>query len=195
MATVPDTSTTLLRDLAGAPGHARWSEFFARYETMMRSYLVARFPDVEADDVLQETMCALVRILPNYRYDPERHGFFHDYLTGILRNKALDALRKRERTRKLEKAAVPDPAGRGGSPHERDRAEWEKTVFAVALREFLADAAITERRKQAFLRAGVRGEPRQRVADELGTSLNAVNLAVSRGVKYLREKVEELKRL
>lgn len=192
MATVPETSTTLLRDLAGSAEHVRWSEFFVRYEPMMRSYLFSHFPDVEADDILQETMRALVRVLPNYRYDPAHHGFFLSYLTGILRNKALDALRRRERTAELERFSGANRESE--SVLEKEYAEWRKDLFAVALREYLDDAAITERNKQAFLRSELRDEPRKRVAEELGVSLNVVNLAVSRGIRYLQAKVEELKR-
>ena len=68
---VPDTSTTLLRDVADS-SHARWSVFYSRYQPMMRSYLQARFPSLDADDIIQETFVALAKILPDYQYAPER---------------------------------------------------------------------------------------------------------------------------
>ena len=88
---VPDTSTTLLRDVADS-SHARWSVFYSRYQPMMRSYLKARFPSLNADDIIQETFAALAKILPDYQYAPEKNGAFHNFLTGVLRNKALCAL-------------------------------------------------------------------------------------------------------
>ena len=45
-----------------------------------------RFPSVEADDVIQETFLGVIKALPNYKYDPDEKGSFHNYLTGILRN-------------------------------------------------------------------------------------------------------------
>jgi len=45
----PETSTTLLRDIASSAENARWGEFCARYEPMMRGYLREHFPYVEAD--------------------------------------------------------------------------------------------------------------------------------------------------
>lgn len=189
----PETSTTLLRDLAGSAGHVRWSEFFARYEPMMRAFLASRFPGVEADDILQETMLALVRVLPNYRYDPEHHGFFRDYLIGILRNKALDALRKLGRRQELERQMLENREP-GADAAEQEHVAWIKALFATALQEFLADPAITERRKQAFCRVSVKGEPRAKVAEDLGVSLNVVNLSVSRSIRYLQEKVGELRK-
>ena len=83
MAKIPTTSTTLLRDLARDSQHARWGEFVARYRPMMESYLRERFPAVDADEAVQETLIALIRALPVYRYVPEETGHFRSYLTGI----------------------------------------------------------------------------------------------------------------
>ena len=84
---VPDTSTTLLRDVADS-SHARWSVFYSRYRPMMLAYLRERFPSLDADDVIQEAFVALAKILPDYKYEPEKNGAFHNFLTGVLRNKA-----------------------------------------------------------------------------------------------------------
>ena len=89
---MPETSTTLLRDVAGDSKHARWSEFVDRYRPMMEAYMRERFPSVEADDTIQETLIALIKTFPVYHYSPEEKGSFHNYLTGILRNKALRQL-------------------------------------------------------------------------------------------------------
>ena len=94
MAKIPTTSTTLLRDIAQDSQHARWGEFVARYRPMMEAFMCERFPSVEADDIIQETLMALCKILPSYRYAPDEKGHFRNYLTGILRNKALRQLRK-----------------------------------------------------------------------------------------------------
>lgn len=97
MANIPTTSTTLLRDLANDSQHARWSEFVTRYRPMMEAFMRERFPSIEADDVIQETLIAVWSALPSYRYAPDEKGHFHNYLTGILRNKALRQLGKDRR--------------------------------------------------------------------------------------------------
>ena len=91
MAQIPVTSTTLLRDISGDALHARWGEFVARYRPMMEAFLRERFPRLEADDIIQETLIALVEKLPQYKYVPEETGHFHNYLTGVLKRKALRA--------------------------------------------------------------------------------------------------------
>ena len=98
---VPDTSTTLLRDVADS-SHTRWSVFYSRYQPMMRSYLQTRFPSLDADDIIQETFVALAKILPDYKYAPKKNGAFHNFLTGVLRNKALCALDASRRQMAIE---------------------------------------------------------------------------------------------
>ena len=66
MARIPTTSTTLLRDLAQDSQHARWGEFVARYRPMMEAYLRERFPRVDVDDAVQETLIALIKSMPVY---------------------------------------------------------------------------------------------------------------------------------
>ena len=70
---VPDTSTTLLRDVADSQ-HARWAVFYSRYQPMMQAYLRERFPSLDAEDVVQETFAALAKILPDHKYDAGSEG-------------------------------------------------------------------------------------------------------------------------
>ena len=69
-----------------------------------------RFPSLDADDVIQETLVAVWAALPSYRYAPEEKGYFHNYLTGILRNKALRQLHKDQR-----QAEIAEMVGRDAS--------------------------------------------------------------------------------
>lgn len=94
MAKIPTTSTTLLRNIAQDAQNVRWGEFVARYRPMMEAFMRERFHSLEADDIIQETLVALCRVLPSYRYAPDEKGHFRNFLTGILRNKALRQLRK-----------------------------------------------------------------------------------------------------
>ncbi|MBR1587215.1 MAG: hypothetical protein IJ658_02710 [Kiritimatiellae bacterium] len=98
---VPTTSTTLLRQIGGDVHHARWAGFIARYTPTCRQYLRRHFPSLEADDILQETFSAIAQALPNYHYAPEEKGHFRNYLVGVLRNKALMALRKQKRNEEV----------------------------------------------------------------------------------------------
>ena len=189
----PETSTTLLRDIASSSAHARWGEFCARYEPMMRAFLRERFPLVDADDVVQETLVALARALPGYHYDPKERGFFHNYLTGILRNKALDAVRAGKRVEKLKECVAkeaPDPCR---DAQEADYRSWRAAIFEIALQQFLADETIQERTKQMFVRTEIGGEPIQTVAESLGVTAQLVYRARNRCLKNLSARIETLK--
>ena len=60
MANIPKTSAQLLAALADDSLSARWTEFANLYVPMMRDYCAATFPDLDADDLIQETLIAPV---------------------------------------------------------------------------------------------------------------------------------------
>ncbi len=196
MADIPKTSTTLLRDLASDTQHARWGEFVARYRPMMEAFLRARFPSLEADDLIQETLAALCRILPDYRYEPRAERHFHNYLTGILRNKALQALRRARRHEEAvaEAAACRDDAVPGPGDDAEERA-WREGLFEVALRQVLADESIADRTKRIFERVALNGEAPEAVAASFRMSRHAVDQAKGRVLARLRELVKKLETL
>ena len=181
---VPETSTTLLRDISSDTENARWPEFVARYRPMMLAFLSAQFPALDADDIVQNTLMALASVLPHYRYAPDETGHFRNYLTGILRNKALKQCKKDDRDRKLKVALRQEP------PQKMDEdgdAEWRKSLIEIAMRQLLANEQIPERSKQIFQRVAVDGQSPESVAAAYGTSRNNVDKIKSRMLARLRE--------
>ena len=188
---IPTTSTTLLRDVAASAENARWSELIAIYRPMLVAFLRERFSFAEADcdDLLQETFASLARIIPNYRYDPKHAGRFHNYLTGILRNKAVDRLRSLRREGELKKEAAAEVARQ--EPTD-DRADEMREAMGICLNDFLADETVAALTKQVFLRIAVRGEAVETVMQSLGVTRNQADLIVFRTRKRLRERLAEL---
>ena len=196
MAKIPTTSTTLLRDIAQDSRNARWDEFVARYRPMMEAFMRERFPSLEADDIIQETLVALCRVLPSYRYAPDEKGHFHNYLTGILRNKALRVLRNRER----DEALCADYADAGGtrscaSAVPAADQSYRESLFELALRQFLADDSVADRTKRIFERTALNGESPEAVAAAFKMSRHAVDQAKSRAMARIREIVKGLESL
>ena len=192
MANVPATSTTLLGDLTDSQ-HVRWGEFVRRYRPMMESYLRSRYPDLEAEDIISETLTALVGVLKDYRYSPDETGSFHNYLTGILKHKALYRRRVAARHAK-DVVAFRDSAERVDDSRVMDEEQkWKETVFAIAVRQLMADETIQDRTKQVFLRVAINHESPDAVADSFGLKRNAVDQMKSRMMIKLREIVESLK--
>ena len=186
MAEIPKTSTTLLREIAQDTRHARWSEFVTRYRPMMEAYMRERFPTLDADDIIQETFIALMRAFPSYRYSPDEKGCFHNYLTGILRHRALAAIAADvRRTERESEAAVRC------EPHDAEKS-WRESLFEVALQQMLADDTIHNRTKQVFVRVAVNGEKPEDVAASFGITRNAVDQMKARLMARLRELVNAL---
>lgn len=186
---VPRTSTTMLKQIAGAADHPRWAEFVAKYRPMLEAHARERFPGVDADDLIQETLLGVMKALPGYVEREDRKGAFHNFLTGVLRHKAIDALRKAGRRGEAEALASRDAPDGGGDAAE----EWRRTVYAVALGQLMDNPRLGNRSKQIFLRTALRGETPQAVAESLGVARGVVDLVKKRMTDRLRDIVERLK--
>ena len=190
---IPKTSVTLLGSLAEGGLSARWSEFIAKYEPMMRAYLTSRFPHVEADDIIQETLLALIRILPEFRYDPASGGHFHNYLTGIVRRKALKAIGREERQGRLKERYAGEAPTESVQDDAEERA-WRESVYAVVLGQFMSDETVSDRTKQVFRRVAIDGEKPESVAQAFGIDRHAVDQIKCRSLERLRKQALALMR-
>lgn len=188
---IPTTSTTLLRQIGEDSQHKRWNEFVARYRPMMEAFLREWFPTVDADDIIQETLVALCRVLPSYRYAPDEKGHFRSYLTGILRNKALRALRKERRQGEIVDELRQSPSA---DSVDEDQA-YREAIFEIALRQFLADESVADRTKRIFERTAINGESPEDVAAAFKMTRHAVDQAKSRAMSRLRQMVKEMEKV
>ena len=191
MSGIPTTSTTLLRELAQDSQHARWGEFVASYRPMMEAFMRERFPSLDADDVIQETLIELIRVFPVYHYSPGEKGHFHNYLTGILRHRALRMLGEEKRRERL---AADGRATCQQAAAESDDTAWRKSLLEVALQQLLADNSIHERTRLVFTRVTINGEKPEDVAAAFGVERNAVDQMKSRMMARLKELVAALEK-
>ena len=210
MAKIPTTSTTLLRDIASDSQHVRWGEFVARYRPMMEAYMRERFPSLDADDVIQETLIAVCAALPSYRYEPEEKGYFHNYLTGILRNKALRQLHKDRRRAEIAEemrrslgdapqcmtndGRVRSPSALQSVIQSDDEQSWRETLVEIALQQLMNDESIQSLTRQVFLRVAVNGEKPDDVAAAFGIERNAVDQIKKRMMPRLQKIVAALEK-
>ena len=194
IAKVPDTSTTLLRDLACDSQHARWGEFVNRYRPMMEAYMQELFPMLEADEIIQQTLISLIRIFPVYHYCPDEKGSFHNYLTGILRRKAINSLSK-IKTDAAKRSRYEDRSPEPETDDEQREREWRESVFEIALQQLLADDAVHGRTREVFRRIAVNGEDVEPVAQSFGITRNAADQMKSRMMARLRTLVADLEKV
>ena len=192
MAQIPATSVSLLKDLASGTENARWAEFVRLYEQPMRAFLSSRFPTVEADDVMQDAMVALMRRMPSYHYTPDVNGHVRNYLIGILKHKAEDTLRRQaresDRREHLRRSAADAPR----SEETEDDEEWKLAAMNAALEQLLSDESVNARSREVFRHVALLHEPPAEVAAAFGMSRANVDQIKRRLVMRLSELVKSM---
>ena len=183
---VPTTSITLLKDLASGAANARWAEFYRAYEEPMRGFLRAKFPSVEPDDAIQETMAALAQALPDYHHTPDEKRHFRNYLMGILKHKAADLLKQQVRESNVRTAMRVDDASADGDAEET---EWKFDAMEAAVEQLMSDESVNPRTREIFRHVALLHEPAAEVARLFGVSRNNVDQIKNRLIRRLSETV------
>ena len=187
MATIPRTSITLLTGLSDGTDPARWSDFYRRYEAPMRGFLKNNFPTTDQDDVIQETLIALAKALPNYHYTPDSNGHFRNYLMGIVKHKALDDLRKKQSLARLKTDFAKEPTAPQQSPVPDEDDSWKMEAMEAALEQVLSDSSITPRTREVFRHVAILHESPQSVARQFGISRGNVDQIKKRMIDRLSD--------
>jgi RNA polymerase sigma-70 factor (ECF subfamily) len=195
------TRTSLLSRLRDFEDRESWQTFFDLYWRLL--YNVARragLDDVDAQDVVQDTVMAAAKEIPHFRYDPER-GSFKQWLFRILRRRVSDHFRKLYRQpavagispEMLEETGDADAIQmRGGvSLSEAWDQEWERSVLDAAIAQVRAQA--NPKHFQVFDYCVLKEWPVAKVASTLGMNAAQVYLArhrVSQAVKRAARRIE-----
>ncbi len=174
-----------------------WQEFFDIYWKLI--YGVARktgLNDAEAQDVVQESMVAVARHMPAFKYDLAG-GTFKAWLLTLTRWRIVDQLRKRgpiaphhdsdrERTATLERIADEQ------SPDWDAlwEADWQKTVLAAAMER--VKRRLDPQKFQIFDFYVNREWPPEKVARTFNVTVNQVYLVKNRVTEMLRDEFGRL---
>ena len=192
MATIPRTSITLLTGLSDGTDPSRWSDFYRRYEAPMRGFLKSNFPNADQDDVIQETLIALSKALPNYHYTPDSNGHFRNYLMGIVKHKALDDLRKKQSLARLKDGFAKEPLAPKQNPVLDEDDSWKMEAMEAALEQVLADSSITPRTREVFRHVALLHESPQDVARQFGITRGNVDQIKKRMIDRLSDLVASM---
>jgi len=187
---VPVTSVTLLKVLGGDAQSPRWTEFAQKYASTIDGFLFKYFPSVDAEDVVNETLIALVQKLPVYRYDPDANGHFRNFLIGIVRYKAIEQLKARKR--ESDHRAEMTTQAQFDWEYEKqsysvDLRDWHREAYEAALAQFMADPQISSRDKEIFRRVALCGESPETVAAVFDVKRNNVDQIKARMLAKLKE--------
>jgi RNA polymerase sigma-70 factor (ECF subfamily) len=181
----PVTPPSLLERLRRPGDAAAWDWFARLYTPLLYSWARrAGLQEADAADLVQEVFAALVRKLPEFRYDPG--GSFRGWLRAVLVNKGRELRRRAPPPAGCaDPAELPDPAA--GLPEPEDyRAEVVSRALALLRPDFRPATW------EAFWRTAALGRPAREVAAELGVSANAVHVARCRVLRRLRRELDGL---
>ena len=187
---VPVTSISLLKVLGEDAQSPRWTEFANKYASTIDGFLFKYFPTVDAEEVVNETLLALVEKLPVYTYDPDVNGHFRNFLIGIVRYKAIEQIKKRKREADHREALELNAQLQWEyekQSYSVDLRDWQKEAYEAALAQFLADPKISARDKEIFRRVALRGDSPEEVAAFFDIKRNNVDQIKARMVAKLKE--------
>jgi len=195
------TRRSLLSRLRDFEDTESWQTFFDLYWRLL--YNVARragLDDGDAQDVVQDTVMAVAREIPQFRYDRER-GSFKQWLFRILRRRVADHFRKLYRQpveagmspEILEGTAEADAIVMrdGVSLSDAWNQEWERSILDAAIAQVRAQA--NPKHFQVFDYCVLKEWPVAKVASTLGMNAAQVYLArhrVSHAVKRAARRIE-----
>lgn len=193
MADIPTTSISLLQGLADG-SNIHWTRFYAQYEPVLRAFLHDRFPSIDADDAIQETVRSLFAALPSYHYTPDERGHFRNYLLGILRHKAVDLVRKSTRQADLVDRLVGDPTSIPRAAPADEDANWRESALEAAIDQLMCNPRINAVTREVFRHVALLREPPEAVATRFGLTRNNVDQIKKRMISRLSDLVSAMTR-
>lgn len=189
-----DTNESLLERVRRVDAHEAWREFYLCYASAILRYARKLGLDQHrAEEVLQETMVALMDQMPQFTYDRQR-GRFRNFLLTIVHRKSLAVIRRAARSAasQLRRPGGIELCGDelvAVDLRDDDRARWREVLLEEALVNLGHDAALEENTLAVFKAYAIEGRPAREVALRYGLQTNAVYQIKNRLMRRLRAEV------
>ncbi len=191
------TRQSLLSRLREWDDGESWRDFFDTYGRFI--YRIAHksgLKDSESQDVVQETLIAVAKQMPGFKYDPAI-GSFKGWLHQVTRRRVVDHLRRRSPELQIGSVdpsgqaadRVPDPASPAFESLWEE--EWQKHVFHTAVQR--VKRRIQARQFQMFDLYVRQQWPIKTVMSTLGVNAAQVYMAKMRISRMIKEEVRQLK--
>lgn len=189
------TRASLLLRLKDLDDQRSWSEFYDTYWKLIFAVATkSGLTESEADDVVQETMIAAAKKVPEFQYAPGKDSF-KGWLLQLTRWKIADQFRKRPPARPPSGVRktdvmqrVPDPAG--NVLDDLWDEEWQKNLIKAALKRVKRQVSLQEH--EAFVMYVVKEHPAQEVAASCGVEVAEVYRIKHRVSALLKKEIKRL---
>lgn len=200
----PETSSGMLRDLGRGLDSSRWTEFVTAYTPLLRLWLHGimkahpAIPRSIDDDIIQETLVALMKSFPTLKYDPTR-GKFRAYLHGVLRNTTMKVMERYRLTKgslvdfnsdSLDNAAATGLDSHASSGHDLDSENLDmlRDIWRMLLEQVFSSGRYSEQTKAIFKTSMTGRYSSREVAEMYGTTENNVNQIRNRILSAVNKK-------
>lgn len=191
------TNESLLFRLRDDGAHEAWREFFDAYwGAILRYARKLGLSAHQSEEVLQETMVVLMRVLPGFVYDPGK-GRFRNFLLTIVHRKCLAVMRRAVRT--SEVTWVDGASGAGGqlrgdstTADQEALVRWRDSLVEEAIRRLESDPRLAENTFAVFKAYVLQQQPATEVARRFGLKENAVYQIRNRLLRRLKLDVARL---
>lgn len=192
------TRASLLQRMHDLSDQSSWQDFFDTYWKLI--YGVSRkagLTEVEAQDVVQEVMIAVVKDMPTFRYDPAK-GSFKAWLLIKTRWKIVGQFRKRgpiaqpsaNDTQTDPVQQIPDPASL--VTDDILEAQWQENVFAAAW--LRVKRKLDPQRAQVFDFYAIKGWKAEKVAETFQIPVEQVHMIKHRVKEQIEIEVKRMER-
>ena len=188
-----ETRESLLIRLGDPACHEAWNEFSLIYRPMVVS--LARRAGLQAndaEDVAQQVMVSVMRVIRDWRKDPVK-GRFRGWLTTVTRNAIRNAITRTPRDRGAGDTKLRQLIESQASEDQLDEvieAEFLRSIFRQAAE--IVQAEFESMSWKAFWLTTVEGVEIANTAAELSMTRGAVYSARSRIMKRLQAVAKEL---
>jgi len=194
------TRVSLLNRLKDWNDSGSWREFFEIYRKLLFNFaLKAGLSEMEAEEIVQETVISVAKTIKEFEYDPGRCSF-KSWLRHLAQKRIADRYRKRSReplvssptdltgeTRAIERVADGNAANLDALWEE----EWQAELFAAAVAS--VKKQVSAEQYQIFDFYVLKKMPVGQVAKVLGTNAGQVYLVKHRVSKLLKKEIDRLK--
>jgi RNA polymerase sigma factor (sigma-70 family) len=191
------TRASLLARVKNLEDHASWQDFFDTYSKLIFGVALQRgLTRTEAQDVVQETMCAAMKHMPNFNYD-RTVGTFKAWLLNMVKWRIADQFRKRAPIKNLPAGArVDDAEVLRDTPDVHDfeaiwEQQWEQALFDAAMMK--TRRKVDPQKFQIFDLLIKSRMTASEVAQTFHTSVDHVYLVKHRVTEQIKSEVERLK--
>ena len=210
------TRQSLLSRLKAWDDHESWRDFFDTYWRLIYGLAVkSGLTQTEAEDVVQETLLAVAKEMPDFKYDPAR-GSFKGWLFEITRRRIANQVRRRLKHRlgaagPLGSEAPRQPSRERIEPDQRRTAtvervpdpnsdeleklwdqEWRKNLLEASI--LRVKKRVNAKQYQMFNLYVMMEWPMSQVTKTLGVNAAQVYMAKMRISRLIKSEARTLER-